>query len=123
MSFALGENSFNQILSLVKKSNDNFKVQGVCVWKLNILDLIRSASGGFAMDAMNFYKRLASKLVEKWDQPYSKTMNWLQCTMSFALLRSAIQCVRCARSTPGHAVNISFSPVDLVIAEGSIRSG
>ena len=53
--------------------------------------LVLSASGGFAKEETNFYKRLASLLAEKWDHSYSQTMNWLRCTISFALLRYAIQ--------------------------------
>ena len=73
----------------------------------SFIPLVLSASGGLAKEAKNFYKRLASKLAEKWDHSYSLTMNWLRCTLSFALLRSAIQCVRGARSTRGHAVKAS----------------
>ena len=80
--------------------------------------LVLSASGGFAKEATNFYKRLASLLADKWDQPYSQTMNWLRCRISFTLLRSAIQCIRGARSSRGHAI---FSPVDLVTAEAHIN--
>ena len=83
--------------------------------------LVLSASGGLAKEATNFYKRLASKLAEKWDHSYSLTMNWLRCTLSFALLHSAIQCIRGARSTRGCAVKASFSPVDLVSAEANFR--
>ena len=53
---------------------------------------------------------------------YNQTMNWLRCTIPFALLRSAIQCVRGARSSRGHAVKAIFSPVDLVVAEANILS-
>ena len=80
--------------------------------------LVLSASGGFAKKATNFYKRLASLLADKWDQPYSQTMNWLRCRISFALLRSAIQCICGACSSHGHAI---FSPVDLVTAEAHIN--
>ena len=80
--------------------------------------LVLSASGGFAREATHFYKRLASRLADKWDQPYSLTMRWLRCTISFALLRSAIQCIRGARSSRGHAV---FLPVDLVTAEANLK--
>lgn len=80
--------------------------------------LVLSASGGLAKEATNFYKRLASLLADKWDQPYSQTMNWLRCRISFALLRSAIQCIRGARSSCGHAI---LSPVDLVTAEAHIN--
>ena len=37
----------------------------------------------------SFYKRLASCLATKWDQPYSPTMSWLWCRVAFSLLRSA----------------------------------
>ena len=39
--------------------------------------LVLFTSGGFAKEATNFYKCLASKLAEKRDHPYSLTMNWL----------------------------------------------
>ena len=77
--------------------------------------LVMSATGGLAKQATNFYKRLASLLADKWMQPYSTTLYWLRCSLSFSLLRSAIQCIRGARSSRGHAVKLS--PVDLVTAE------
>ena len=39
--------------------------------------LILSVTGGMANQATVFYKRLASCLAMKWDQPYSSTMSWL----------------------------------------------
>ena len=36
------------------------------------------------------YSRLASMLATKRDQPYSSTMSWLRCTLSFCLLHSSI---------------------------------
>ena len=50
-----------------------------------------------------FYKRLASLLVDKWEQPYNSTLCWLRCHISFSLLWSAIQCIRGAHSSRGHA--------------------
>ena len=81
--------------------------------------LVMSATGGLAKQATNFYKRLASLLADKWEQPYSTTLYWLRCSLSFSLLRSAIQCIRGARSSRGHAVKLS--PVDLVTAEASLQ--
>ena len=52
--------------------------------------LVLSACGGLATGASTFYKRLASLLAEKWEQPCSITISWLRCTLSFSLLRSAI---------------------------------
>ena len=65
----------------------------------SVTPLVLSASRGFAKVATNFYKRLASLLSEKWDHSYKQTMNWLRCTLSFSLLRFAIQCIRGARSS------------------------
>ena len=82
--------------------------------------LVLSATGGMASEATIFYKRLASCLAMKWDQPYSSTMSWLRCRLTFSLLRSAIQCIRGACSSRGHASKLP-PPVDLAISEAELR--
>ena len=84
--------------------------------------LIFSATGGMAKQCTTFYKRLASLLADKWEHPYSSTLSWLRCLLSFSLLRSAIQCIRGARSSCGHASR-SPLPIDLVSAEAHLTSG
>ncbi len=86
--------------------------------------LVMSASGGCGNAASVCYKRLASMLAEKWDQPYSKTLNWMRCKLSFALIRSAIQSIRGARSAGGHAQlhKQAQLPTDLMIAESKITA-
>ena len=78
--------------------------------------LVLSATGGLASEANIFYKRLAARLAEKWEQPYSSTMAWLRCRLTFSLLRSAIQCIRGARSSVGHAFK-SPPSIELVTTE------
>ena len=78
--------------------------------------LVLSATGGLANEATVFYKRLASCLAMKWDQSYASTMFWLRCRLTFSLLRSAVQCIRGARSSNGHAAK-SSPPIDLAISE------
>jgi hypothetical protein len=78
--------------------------------------LVLSATGGMANEATTFYKRLASCLATKWDQPYAPTMSWLRCRLTFSLLRSAIQCIRGARSSCGQATKLT-PLVDLVNSE------
>ena len=85
----------------------------------SLTPLVLSATGGMARQATTFYKRLASLLAEKWDQQYSSTLYWLRCRLSFSLLRSAIQCIRGARSTRGHAIK-SSSSIDLVSNEAQL---
>ena len=79
--------------------------------------LVLSATGGMAKEATIFYKRLAVCLSSKWDQPYSMTLAWLRSRITFSLLRSAIQCIRGACSSVGHAARSPTPPLDLVNSE------
>ena len=81
--------------------------------------LVFSASGGMGQQGSTFYRRLAALLTEKWNESYSSTLSWIRCLLSFCLLRSAIQCIRGARSSRGHAINSSL-PIDLVSHEAKI---
>ena len=76
--------------------------------------VVMSATGGMANQATVFYKRLASSLALKWDQPYSSTMSWLCSQITFSLLCSAIQCIRGSCSSCGHAARL---PMDLAVSE------
>ena len=79
--------------------------------------LVLTATGGMANEARALYSRLASCLVTKRDQPYSLTMSWLRCQLTFPLLRPSIQCIRGACSRCGHVAKLPSSPLDLVISE------
>ena len=56
--------------------------------------LVFSTSGGMGRAATIAYKRLTSLLASKREQPYCIVMGWLRCHLSFALLRSAVMCLR-----------------------------
>ena len=45
-----------------------------------------------------FYHRLAELLSHRSSTSYSHTLVWIQCTLSFSLLRSATVCIRGSRS-------------------------
>ena len=77
-------------------------------------------NGSMGRIATTVYKRLASMLSCKWDQPYSITMGWLRCRLSFALLHSSNLAIRGARSSAGCFVKSSSNPVDLVTAESQV---
>ena len=83
--------------------------------------LVMSLTGGVSNAANTFYKRLASMLSEKWDLPYSKTLAWMRCKLSFALLRSSIQCIRGARSANGRASRGATPPADLAVSEAELN--
>ena len=77
--------------------------------------------GGLANEATAFYKRLASLLAKKWGDDYSVVLGWLRCCLSFSLLRSAIQCIRGARSSIGVYTRTPQS-VDLVTVESHLSA-
>ena len=81
--------------------------------------LMFSTSGGMGDLAATAYKRLASLLSSKHEQPYSTVMTWLRCHLSFSLLRSAVRCLRGARSSIGHAAR-GAPAVDLAVYEGHV---
>ena len=64
--------------------------------------LVFSTTGGMGTTATVVYKRLAAMISEKHEKPYSKTMQWIRCRLSFSLLRSAIMCLRGSRSSRHH---------------------
>ena len=66
--------------------------------------LVLSATGGMAREATAFHKRLADELSRKQDKQYSIVMGWIRCRLSFAILRSAILCIRGSRSSRHHPV-------------------
>ena len=82
--------------------------------------LVFSTSGGMGATANVVYKRLASMIAEKQDQPYSRTIQWIRCRLCFSLLRSAIMCLRGSRSTYHHPTGPDN--IELASSEGRISS-
>ena len=85
--------------------------------------LVFSATGGMAPAATVAFKRLASLLADKRQQTYNKTISWLRCSLSFSLVRSAVSCLRGARSSFHHPfrsdANVSM---EVAISEGRVPS-
>ena len=80
--------------------------------------LIFSTSGRMGPIATVVYKRVATLISEKRDQPYSKILFWKRCKLSFSLLRSAI----CSSEDQGPptitlVVYMSGEAIDLVCSE------
>ena len=82
--------------------------------------LVLSTTGGMAREATTFYKRLADELSRKQDKQYSLVMGWIRCRLSFAILRSAILCIRGSRSSRHRPV--SELNIELAAAEGHVPS-
>ena len=80
--------------------------------------LVFTTTGGMGDAAGQVYKRLANLLCDKLDLSYGEIMGWIRCKLSFALVRSAIMCIRGARSRL-HSP-ILEAPVDVQISEAHL---
>ena len=80
--------------------------------------LVFTTTGSMAREASTFYKRLANLLSHKQEKPYSMVMGWLRCRLSFAILCSAIMCIRGTRSSFGRPVN--EEDLTLAFTEGQV---
>ena len=67
--------------------------------------------------ATQFYKRLANLLSAKHSLSYGIVMGWLRCKLSFSLLRSAIMCIRGARTRSSLRCPIAEAPIAVQVAE------
>ena len=87
----------------------------------SLMPIVLSSSGGWGPSATMAFKRLASLLYPKLNQPYSRTLTFIRCKVAFSLLDSVIMCLRRARSSfhrPTHDTSMQDQPADLVMSEG-----
>ena len=82
--------------------------------------IVLSTVGSMGREATIFYKRLADLVAQKQQRPYALVMNWLRCRLSFAILRSAIMCIRGSRSSLHHP--IWEVDISLAASEGRIST-
>ena len=69
------------------------------------------------------FKRLASLHSVKLDLPYSRTLTFLRCKVTFFLLDSAIMCLGGVRSSfhrPAHDTSMQDQPLDLILSEAQL---
>jgi len=81
--------------------------------------LVFSSSGGMACETTVLYKRLADLESLKREESFLVTMGWLRCRLSFALLRSAILCIRGSRSSFRRPAR--ENDASLAVAEGELQ--
>jgi hypothetical protein len=79
--------------------------------------LIFSTSGGLGKESTVAYKRIAELLAIKRKSEYGATLAWMRCCFSFALLRSAIACIRGTRKS---ARQIKSKDVELGFSESQL---
>ena len=100
-----GKKNTLQIMSLAayaSKTNNN-KVE---VEQGTFTPLVFTSTGRMADECKRFHSRLAELLALKKGDDYATTISWIRAKVSFAILRSALLCLRGTRSKR-RAANIS----------------
>ena len=72
--------------------------------------------GGMADECLRYHSRLAELLSTKKQESYATTISWVRAKVSFAILRSALLCLRGSR-TPRRR-NLDIKDRDLEIEKG-----
>ncbi|PFX26663.1 hypothetical protein AWC38_SpisGene8659 [Stylophora pistillata] len=72
-----------------------------------------TSTGGMGQERLRYHSRLAELIAEKKGENYSKTISWIRAKTSFALLRSALICLRGSRTI--RRPKLDFTNVDLDI--------
>ena len=70
--------------------------------------LVLSTTGGLSEETTIAYRRLAELLATKRGTEYGTTLAWMRCTLSFALLRSAISYIRGSRASSHRTLNTNI---------------
>ncbi|CAH3171511.1 unnamed protein product, partial [Porites lobata] len=58
--------------------------------------LVFTTTGGMGKECLKYHSRLAQLIAIKKGEQYAKTISWIRTRTSFALLRSALVCLRLA---------------------------
>ena len=83
--------------------------------------LVCTTTGGMGKECLMYYRRLAQLVPIKKGEQYAKTISWIRTRTSFALLRSALVCLRGSRTRRGPC-DIKNVDIDVEVAEGIIQS-
>ena len=75
--------------------------------------LVFITTGGMADECKRYHSRLAELLSTKKGEDYSTTMSWIRAKVSFALLRSALLCLRGSHYTRTAPFNIIDSDFEI----------
>ena len=78
--------------------------------------LVLSTTGGMAAECKGYHSRLAELLATKNRESYATTMSWIRARVSFALLRSALLCLRGSRAK--RRIHLKMPDIDFDIETG-----
>ena len=70
--------------------------------------LVFTTTGGMADECLRYHSRLAELLSAKKQESYATTISWVRAKVSFAILRSALLCLRGSRTPLSSAKSSRF---------------
>jgi hypothetical protein len=79
--------------------------------------MIMSSSGGMGPEMSAAVKHMAMLIAERRGETYSQVAGFLRCEFSFAMMRSALICLRGSRSVKPRELTLEDTPVDVVMQE------
>ena len=82
--------------------------------------LVFTTTGGMGKECIRYHSRLAELIAAKKGEQYSQTISWIRARTSFALLRSALVCLRGSRVKRRAAFDHSNCDIEIAVAEGAI---
>ena len=65
---------------------------------MSFTPVVVSVDGMLAPEFADFLRSIGEALSIKWKKPHSKTMNWVKCRLSSAVLRASSVCFRGTRT-------------------------
>ena len=78
--------------------------------------LVFTTSGRMSNECQRYHSRLAELLAAKTQKSYASTIAWIRTRVSFAILRSALVCLRGSRSRRGSTPNIQETDLELAVS-------
>ena len=81
---------------------------------------ISTSTGGMGPECLRFHSRLAELIANKKGEHYSMTISQIRARISFALLRSALICLRGSRTIPRRKMDLINADIDIQHSEAAI---
>ena len=78
--------------------------------------LVFTTTGGMSDECQRYHSRLAELLAVKKQESYASTIAWIRTRVSFAILRSALVCLRDSRSRRRTTPNIQETDLELEVS-------
>ena len=75
-----------------------------------------TTTGGMSNECQRYHSRLAELLAVKKQESYASTIAWIRTRVSFAILRSALTCLRGSRSRRRTIPNIQETDLELEVS-------